>query len=358
MECKDIALTGDGEFLREFYKRSVQLRVPLSGSLEITSLCNLKCVHCYLGTDTPPERKALKEMSTAKILAVLDEITEAGCLDLLLTGGEPFLRKDFNIIYSHAKKNGLLVTVFSNGTLVTDKIVSLFEDLPPQAVEISLYGATGETYEKISGVRGSYDKCLKGIQLLLDANINLKLKTILMTLNRHEFFLIENFAKERGVKFRFDAMIFPKLNGDKSPIGLRISPEEAIEKEFSDNERFSQWKKYFERLGPIQMEEALYSCGAGITGFHIDACGKLKPCLMTTSPEYDLKEGPFSIGWREVLPLIREKKPENSFRCGTCSKAPLCGYCPPFFALENGREDICSEFLCEIGANRFKKLHN
>ena len=117
-------------------------------------------------------------------------------------------------------------------------------------------------------------------------------------------------------------------------------------------------KVYLEKYGSVKMQDTLYTCGAGITGFYIDACGKLKPCLMTTSPEYDLREGPFLSGWSDVIPLIRAKKAEHSFRCGSCRKAPLCGYCPPFFGLENGREDICSEYLCEMGTNRFNKLNN
>ena len=79
-------------------------------------------------------------MNTARVLSVIDEITEAGCLSLLITGGEPLLRHDFSEIYRHAKKSGLLVTVFTNGTLITPAVIELFADLPPQIVEISLYG--------------------------------------------------------------------------------------------------------------------------------------------------------------------------------------------------------------------------
>ncbi len=95
----------------------------------------------------------------------------------------------------------------------------------------------------------------KGIRRLLEHKINVKLKTILMTLNRHEFFDIENMAKDLGVKFRFDAAIFPCLNGDKTPLSLRVSPEDAVEKEFSDDERLRHWRDYFERYQglPVQI---------------------------------------------------------------------------------------------------------
>jgi radical SAM protein with 4Fe4S-binding SPASM domain len=344
------------EYFRKFYDTAVSLRVPLVGGLELTGQCNLRCLHCYIGPRSLSDRQRLREMDTGKILSILDEITEAGCLNLLFTGGEPLLRNDFQVIYRHAKKNGLLVTVFSNGTMVTDDIVSLFTDLPPQAVEISLYGATEETNDKITRTPGSHRKCLKGIRLLVDAGIRVKLKTVLMTMNRHEFFEIEEIAKEFGIRFRFDATIFPKLDGDKSPLSLRVSPEEAVAKDFSDPERYLRWKDHFAGFKPGPPQDTLYICGAGLKSFHIDSCGKLKPCLMTTSFSYDLLKGNFNAGWQDVMPLIRGKKVGHEYKCRDCEKAPLCGYCPAFFALEKGREDLCSEYICEIGEARFQKI--
>jgi radical SAM protein with 4Fe4S-binding SPASM domain len=268
------------------------------------------------------------------------------------------LRKDFAEIYAHARKNGLLLTVFSNGTLITIEILELFSQFPPKTVEISLYGATAATYEKVTGVKGSYEKCLKGIQRLLDYEIKLKLKTILMTLNRHEFFDMENMAKAYGVKFRFDAAIFPCTNGNKTPIGLRVRPEEVIEKEFSDDDRSRQWKDFFERMKGFSVSNTLYNCGTGLTSFHIDAYGRLQPCLMVSNLQYDLLKGSFLEGWQDVIPLIRQKKAGDVYVCNKCEKMALCGFCPGFFELENGAEDIISEYLCTIGELRFQAIEN
>jgi radical SAM protein with 4Fe4S-binding SPASM domain len=356
MECAQTEWLSDKEYLQQFNRMVAEQRVPLSGSIDLTHRCNLRCVHCYIGNQASVRGNGKQELDTAQWISIIDQITEAGCLNLLITGGEPLLRKDFKEIYCHAKRSGLLVTVFANGTMVTEEIIELFQDLPPQAIDISLYGATAPTYEKITGVEGSYGQCLKGIQSLLDHRINLKLKTILMTLNRHEFYDIEEMAKEYGAKFRFDAAIFPCMNGDKSPLGLRVSPEEAIEKEFSDNDRSRQWKDFFERMQGFTLPDTLYNCGSGLTSFHIDPYGHLQPCLMVTGLQYDLLDGSFMEGWRDVIPRIRERKAGAAYGCNKCERMTLCGFCPGFFELENGVEDIYSKYLCELGQYRFKAI--
>ena len=184
MGCAQVPFDRE-EYLQEFWDKVAQQHIPLFGSIELTHRCNLRCLHCYLGTHRGSPGK---ELRTERLFSVIDEITEAGCLFLLLTGGEPLLRKDFPEIYRYAKTKGLMVTVFTNGTLVTDPLVELFEDLPPQAVEVSLYGAAAATYEMITGVEGSFERCLTGIRRFLEHGINVRLKTVLMTLNCREYF--------------------------------------------------------------------------------------------------------------------------------------------------------------------------
>jgi len=356
MACKEAPWPTNREFLVNFDRKTAELHIPVNGSFELTSRCNLNCVHCYLGPHPVAEGKGQKEMSTDRVLSVLDEITEAGCLNLLLTGGEPLLRPDFVEIYTRAKRNGMLVTVFSNGTIMTDDTVSLLADLPPYSVEISLYGATEATYEAVTRVKGSYGKCLEGIRRLLDAGVPLELKTVLMTINRHEIFIMEKMARDLGVKFRFDAALFPKFNGDRSPVDFRVPPEVVVDTEFSDPDIHRQWKDFFHRAEKIPVSDKLYTCGAGINSFHIDAYGNLKPCLMITSLANALEKGEFATGWKDVIALISGKKPGSGYKCRNCEKLPLCGYCPAFFALESGREDICADYLCRIGEYRLARI--
>jgi radical SAM protein with 4Fe4S-binding SPASM domain len=345
-------------FLHQFIKRVTEERIPLSGTIDLTYRCNLRCIHCYLDPNGNKNGNNHQEMDTSQVMNILDEITSAGCLYLLMTGGEPLLRRDFPEIYQHAKELGLLVTVFTNGTLISQKTLDLFEDMPPKAIEISLYGATAETYEGITGVSGSYERCMEGIHKLLYCGQKLRLKTILMTANQHEFYEMEKMARDFGVPFRFDAAIFPRFNGDRSPIELRVSPEDAIEKEFSEPERSHEWKEYYDHFRTIPSSNYVYECGAGLTYFHIDAYGNLQPCLMSINHKIPILGGRFLSGWQNELPGIREIKMKADQSCYDCPKRILCGYCPPFFELENASETSNSEFLCSMGQLRYEKLQS
>jgi radical SAM protein with 4Fe4S-binding SPASM domain len=179
-----------------------------------------------------------------------------------------------------------------------------------------------------------------------------------MTHNLHEYSAIKEMAKMYGVDFRFDAAIFPRLNGDMAPVNLRVNPKEAVEIELSDDIIFNLWKEYFEEMQGSLFSETLYNCGAGLTNFYIDSCGTLLPCVMTAEPEYDLKKGDFLTGWNKVIPGIKEKKADDDFTCKKCEKRVLCGFCPAFFRLETGSEDIYSQYLCEMGKYRYDKIMN
>ncbi len=356
MDCEQTSWISDIEYLQEFNKKISQQRVPISGYLELTRRCNMKCVHCFLGSQHQARQEISKEWTTAQWLHLLDDITAAGCLNVLLTGGEPLLRKDFTDIYRHAKNNGLLTIVFTTGTLIETNasVLELFSELPPRSVEITLYGATAATYESITGVKGSFNRCLAGIRQLLDIGVNLKLKTMLMSLNQHEFFDIKKMAEDFGCRFRFDASIFPTLDGNKQPVEMRVRAAEVVEKELRDNKLVNDWQDYYQRMRNLPGTKNVYRCGAGKSHFHVDPYGKMKPCVMISTLDYDLNNGTFSEGWNQVMPRLRERKVSSTNICKDCEKISLCGYCPAFSYLETGNENIPPSFLCELGSERLK----
>ena len=175
-------------------------RAPVEVSIEVTRRCPLECLHCYNNLPMGDVEARRRELTFEEHCRLLDELVEMGCLWILYTGGEIFARKDFLDIYTEAKKRGFIITLFTNGTLINERIADHLAEYPPFAVEITLYGATRETYEALTGIRGSFDRCMKGIRLLKERNLPLKLKTVPTTINQHEVFEMKRFADvELGV---------------------------------------------------------------------------------------------------------------------------------------------------------------
>lgn len=350
MKCETYTLPDTGEFLSVLNDRVCSERIPLCGSIDLTNRCNLECVHCYLRGRGDGE-----EMSTAEVTGYIDQAVDAGCLFLLLTGGEPLARKDFRKIYEHAKRAGLLVSIFTNGTLIDEKMADFLAGFPPHTVEISIYGSRPGVHDGITGVTGSFEQTMRGCRLLKERGIDVSLKTILMTLNRDEMEGLLDIASVYGVRFRADGAIFPRLNGDRSPLGLRLKPEEVVEREFMIPQRREHWRQFMAKVGGLEPAESLYDCGAGVSCFHITAAGRLQPCIMAQKPGYELAGQDFADAWREMA-VISERQAGSDYPCSDCERRLLCDSCPGFFGLETGDEGIYSEYVCNIAKERSMRL--
>src|SRR3954462_14388572 len=173
------------EFSASFHRNLSERRLPLNGTIEVTRRCPLTCLHCYNNLPMGDAESRRRELDYDEHCRLLDELAEAGCLWLLYTGGEIFARRDFLDIYTYAKRKGFLITLFTNGTLISEAIADRLVELPPFAIEITLYGYTAATYEALTGIPGSHAKCLRGIRNLLDRKLPLALKTVAVSTNRH-----------------------------------------------------------------------------------------------------------------------------------------------------------------------------
>lgn len=347
MECDEIPLMPYDDFSRWMHSKIYSKRVPCSGSFEITMRCNLRCVHCYVAEDQTDH-----ELKTDEVKGILDEIAANGCLWLLITGGEPLIRSDFLELYTYAKKSGFLITLFTNGTLITPEVADHFATWRPFAVEITLLGATKKTYEKITGIPGSYEKCLRGINLLVERKIPLRLKTMAITLNKHELPAMKDLANQLGLDFRFDPVLNPKLDGLKDPYRYRLSAKEAVDLDLQDKGRANAWRIFWKTLQKPKRADDLYICGAGQNRFHIDAYGKLSLCLIARIPDYDLRKGSFHEVWYDLIPKVRSQKRSLSDRCRRCGKIAVCGQCPGWSVLEHGDQETLVEYLCELTQRR------
>jgi radical SAM protein with 4Fe4S-binding SPASM domain len=339
-----------------FGQRAIGGRVPLHGSFALTHRCNLRCVHCYLGAERHAAASASGEPDTRFWLDLLDQAAEAGCLYLLLTGGEPLLRPDFAEIYTHAAERGMLVTVFTNATLVDEAILKVLTELPPQLVEISLYGASEQVFESVTGVSGSFDRCLRGVDALLGAGIRVGLKSMIMKGNLHEIQEMRAMASARGTSFRLDPALFPCWDGDTVPLEHRIPAAQAVEIEMQDLELRRRAAQYYEKARSMPADERLFGCFAGHTSFHVSPTGLLLPCLMVDAPGFDVRRGSFLEGWNGVIAQFREQGLVPEYECHRCEKRAICGVCPAQFRLETGSQYRKAEYTCQLGEERHRVL--
>jgi radical SAM protein with 4Fe4S-binding SPASM domain len=328
-------------------------RLPIDGILETTYRCNLNCVHCYVNEPASSQEERERELPLVRLQALVDEIVDSGCLNVLLTGGEVLLRPDFKELYLYAVRKGLRVTVFTNGTLVTEAIADLFEAYPPLSVEVSLYGMTRETYEKVTRIPGSFDKCLAGIERLRVRKIPFSLKTMALTWNLDEIEAMRDFALARGVTFRHDGLLNPRVDCGANRNGeLQLTPEQVVALDLGDPERAARLQKTCtDALKPenaMDGGEFVYSCGAGKSTFTVDPYGTLQLCQLSRQHGFDLREASFEEGWNQHLPKLREKKWHENAVCQKCSLIGICANCPGAAELEHGDIEGIVAHFCEI----------
>src|SRR5207248_6002190 len=272
-----------GEFSLALHNHFAQERVPLEVSLEVTRRCPLECQHCYNNLAMGDLAARKRELTKEEYAGILSELSSMGVMWLLFTGGEIFARKDFLDIYACAKQKGFLITLFSNGILINEKVADYLREYPPFGIEITLYGRTKETYEAMTQLPGSYDRCLRGIRLLLDRGLPLKLKTVATSINKHEVISMREFAdQELGVEFKFDSLINPRIDCSQSPLGVRLSPEEVVTLDMHWPKVAAEHRSGLEREqqsmpGP---RSTVYSCGGGLKAFAVDPYGQMSICVL------------------------------------------------------------------------------
>ena len=231
-------------------------RTLLSVVLELTARCNNNCGHCYINVPAHDKEAQKRELTFDQITKIIDESVSLGTLWFLLSGGEPLLRPDFFDIYMYLKKKGLLVSVFTNASLITQEHIDLFLKYPPRDIEVTVYGVTEKTHKKVTG-KNTFASTMTGIDLLFSNPLPVTLKSTIMKSNVEQIDKISQFCRSKSKRpFRFDPFLHLRLDRDlkknKKIESERLTPEEITTIEKNDSLRFQALEEKCQNLDITQ----------------------------------------------------------------------------------------------------------
>jgi len=323
--------------------------------IELTERCNNSCVHCYIKKENTKE-----ECKTDKLLKIIDEAASLGCMKIKLTGGEPLLRRDFSEIYTHIRKLGIRVLLYTNGCMIDEEHIELFKKLPPvEPIEISVYGISEKTYEAVTRVKGSFSKMVSGVKKLNDNEIPFVLKFVTLDLNREDTKNFESWALAEfpfaKVQPPFEVML--NLSTDNnSEVNERIkkhrTPPEVIVESYFKAEEFEKSTKNFIMNFSALSGDKLFRCSKYGKSIVIDAYGMAYGCNLLKGERFafDLNNGSLSeaLSFFDGLRKTLSKREEYIKRCGNCFLRSYCEMCPALSYIETGELDSPLEYYCSI----------
>lgn len=357
-----ISIPVEPQITEYLHEKASLLGVPLSGSFELTPCCNMSCKMCYVRM-TKAEQEARAPLRTAQEWMELGRIAkEKGMLYLLLTGGEPFLRQDFREIFQGLHSLGLIISVNSNGTLIDEETVAWLRQTPPSRINITLYGASNETYDRLCGNPQGYIQVTKAIRLLRKAGISVKINCSLTPQNAADAEGIFAFAKQEGLMVQATSYMFPPLRRDEAMVGRndRFTPEEAsyhaarIVRLMNGEDRFLEQMKLGLPPVPAETEECpdvregeSIRCRAGKCSFWVTWTGMLLPCgMMPLQGAPDVFAEGFDKAWefaRQYAQSIRLPA-----KCAGCDARDNCKACAAMVYTETGNFNTVPHYRCTM----------
>ncbi|MCI6120926.1 MAG: radical SAM protein [Lachnospiraceae bacterium] len=331
-------------------------RIPLTVAFELTPLCNMNCEMCYIRLGREEQEREHRLRTVEEWLGLAARLKEAGTLFILLTGGEPMLYPGFSKLYQELQKMGFILTINTNGTMCTEEIADILAAELPRRVNVTLYGASNETYARVTGNPRGYDQAMRGLNLLKERNIPVKLNCSMIRENMADTPKILDISEKLEFPLEYNTYMFPCSRHPRQafPEAVRVTPEEAAKwevyiKKRQKKETYNQVREKVlrdYRLADEEepMDEAM-RCRAGKSSCWIDWKGRMTPCVFLEEPAVDV----FSHTVEEAWSVIGQGCDSTCLprECTNCRHRSNCNICAAAARWESGSTQKKPEYLCK-----------
>lgn len=301
-------------------------------SWNLTRKCNLRCPHCYMEGGTAEER----ELSTAECLGLIDEMKSLGTEMLILTGGEPLLRRDVYEIARTASDAGMWVVMGTNGVLVNDHVADKMLECGVKGVGISIDSIDPAKHNSFRGGPNAWEHSVRALEICKRKGLEVLVQTTVMDFNRDEIPELIAFAREKGA-WSFNLYFLVQTGRGQKLNDLSAADTDATLRELVATQNdyrpmlvrskcAPQFKQIAYEMGRGGLESG--GCMAGTQYCRITPGGDVTPCPYMTVVAGNVLEQSFTDIWQSssVLQDLRDRSRLKG-RCGACEFNELCGGC-------------------------------
>ena len=332
----------NGLLLSYINKKAYVNRIPLTAVIELLTLCNFRCEHCYI-----PHRDNLG-MKTDVVKTLLDDLRNLGTLSVLFTGGEIFLREDIFDIIAYARSLYMRVTLLSNASLLDKRKIEKLSSLCVTEFSTTVFSLIPEVNDSITGKCGSLISILKNLDLLKQAQIKVRVKMPIMKKNATSYEMVRDFCKENTFEFMPSFTISSKLNGEDAAKNLRVEDEDLY-----------NLVKKAEKDGTIGVKSNATKtdpCSSIFCAISIDCEGNVFPCNSIPYKVGNIYEDSICNIWNnsEKLKFIQRITKKDLLDCVGCKYESICERCPGMALLEGKGLFSCDPLAKRVAEVRMR----
>ena len=313
---------------------------PYAISWNTTYRCNLRCNHCYLDTNALT-RQSANELSTQEGFRLIDQMAELNPnLLLILTGGEPLLRKDIYELTCYASQKGMMIVLGTNGNLINDDNAKRLKESGVTGIGISLDSIVPEKHDKFRGFSGAWDDTINGIEACRRQGVEFQIQTTVTRENFNEIPRIIEFSYDLGAKV-FN-LFFLVCTGKGQEL-TDITPhqyDQALHQLYETQKKYQGKMLVGAKCAPhyrrIVYEHdntspliRAYSggCPAGTHYCRITPEGNVTPCPYMPNVSGNVREKSFVEIWKDTADFQTLRYANLNGRCGICEFRQICKGC-------------------------------
>ncbi|MHB1463165.1 MAG: radical SAM protein [Armatimonadota bacterium] len=312
--------------------------LPVLSEIALTYRCNLSCRFCYAGCQCKKQPDCA-EMSTDEVKRVLQIIKQdAEVPSVSWTGGEPTLRKDLVELTAYATALGIRVNLITNGTNLTEELVTALKDAGLRSAQVSLEGPNAEVHDRLTQLPGSFDRTVRGIELLKQSGLHVHTNTTVNRMNAAHLTELIAFVKSIGMKRLSMNMVIPCGSAPDEEVtisytemaGLMAGIQQAARDEGIEFMWYSPTPYCL--FNPVASQLGGKSCAACDGLLSVSPTGDVLPCSSLPKSVGNLLRTPFNRVWEgRRARYWRDKRYAHKI-CKACAQFDICtGACPIYW---------------------------